>query len=202
MKTVILFRNKANGEGIFTFYSENAKEILTDFKAAKLVASSRQKEGKTKDAGSLKRRNPLSFLFKRQQEPLVVSLDQKKANTGGTERGDEKKQRGRRKVMEKSVSMMDSFHGSEERTREKPNSKRLSMIEADSRTDRGGRGHKSSSLSRPRANQAAAMDQAYFRSEPILPPPFISLYPTAVTSGGVGTPPPLLPSPRPQTMAG
>ena len=193
MKTVILFRNKANGEGIFTFYSENAKEILTDFKAAKLVASSRQKEGKTKDAGSLKRRNPLSFLFKRQQEPSGISLDQTKANAGGAGRGDEKKQRGRRKVMEKSVSMMDNFHGAEERTREKPTSKRLSMIEAESRTERGGRGHKSSSLSRPRSNQAAAIDQAYFRSDPGLPPPFICLYPPAVTSGGVGTPPPLLP---------
>ena len=77
------------------------------------------------------------------------------------------------KVLEKSVSMMENFQGGEEVfqkpfflnlflnqvffsfvisqnqvVREKPASKRLSMIECESRGSRGGRMHKSSSLSR------------------------------------------------------
>ena len=55
-------RNKSNGEGIFTFYSEHAKEILTDFKEAKAALKN---GGKVKEqSSSLRRRNPLSFLFR------------------------------------------------------------------------------------------------------------------------------------------
>ena len=61
-KTKVVCRNKSNGEGIFTFYSEHAKEILTDFKEAKAALKA---GGKLKEqSSSLRRRNPLSFLFR------------------------------------------------------------------------------------------------------------------------------------------
>ena len=55
-KTKVVCRNKSNGEGIFTFYSEHAKEILTDFKEAKatLKNGSKVKE----QSRSLRWRNP------------------------------------------------------------------------------------------------------------------------------------------------
>ena len=55
-KTKVVCRNKSNGEGIFTFYSEHAKEILTDFKEAKatLKNGSKVKE----QSSSLRWRNP------------------------------------------------------------------------------------------------------------------------------------------------
>ena len=64
-------RNKSNGEGIFTFYSEHAKEILTDFKEAKAALKN---GGKAKEqSSSLRRRNPLSFLFR-----FRKNMDEKK----------------------------------------------------------------------------------------------------------------------------
>lgn len=188
-------RNKSNGEGIFTFYSENAKEILTDFQAAKLAASSR---GKTKESSSLRRRNPLSFLFKSRQDSSPTPSDkQGKSDGGGADRGDEKKRRGRRKVLEKSVSMMENFNSVEEMCREKPVSKRLSMIESESRMTRGGKLPKSSSLSRPRQAPSLSGDQAYFRFVLRSLPSSPSLSPNSCDEwGGRDTPsPPPFPSP-------
>ena len=63
-------------------------------------------------------------------------------------------------MLEKSVSMMETFSEPKD---QKPTSKRLSMIESESRASRGGRMHKSSSLSRSRPAPASSMDPAYFR---------------------------------------
>ena len=61
-ETKVVCRNKSNGEGIFTFYSEHAKEILTDFKEAKatLKNGSKVKE----QSSSLRWRNPSKQIHK------------------------------------------------------------------------------------------------------------------------------------------
>ena len=129
-------RNKSNGEGIFTFYSEHAKEILTDFKEAKAALKA---GGKLKEqSSSLRRRNPLSFLFRfrnwreirtlrnermknhlswvfrRQasasgQDPTSTSGDKTNGGLVGQKESDEKKRRGRRKVRSREPSMRRDF---------------------------------------------------------------------------------------------
>ena len=98
------FRNKSNGEGIFTFYSECAQNILKDIKYAKSPKkknlSGETGAGSKETAGGSLLRNPLTYLFKRES-----------SGAGRTE--NKRQEKGRRKVLEKSVSMMEEFNRQE-----------------------------------------------------------------------------------------
>ena len=102
------FRNKSNGEGIFTFYSEDAKVILRDFKNANFPKCKSSDipcddDIKEKDSSIHKtRKNPLSFLFKRETSQVTTVTKSNNCKTS-------KQEKGRRKVMEKSASMMERF---------------------------------------------------------------------------------------------
>jgi len=120
---IITHRTNVTGEGIFTFYSEDAKRILSKYEELCCRGSiegedswrcSTSKDGslsKTKknsrDAENiLSKKNPLSFLFKREssfstidKENSFPSLDTKTLSNSRTS----KQERGRRKVMEKGV---------------------------------------------------------------------------------------------------
>ena len=99
------FRNKSNGEGIFTFYSEDAKAILRDFKNANFHKSSdipSEESIKGKDSSNKTRKNPLSFLFKRESSQVTEVTKSNNCKTS-------KQEKGRRKVLEKSASMMENF---------------------------------------------------------------------------------------------
>ena len=145
------FRNKSNGEGIFTFYSENAQEILKDIKYAK----SPKKKSLSNDAGSNAKeasgggsiilKNPLTYLFKR--ESSQTSKD-KTENIA-------KQEKGRRKVLEKSVSMMEEFNRQEKTSRQQ---KKELLRELKS----GQATAKSSSLTRTRT-QPSHLDTSYYR---------------------------------------
>ena len=144
------FRNKSNGEGIFTFYSENAQEILKDIKYAK----SPKKKSLSNDAGSNAKeasgggsilKNPLTYLFKR--ESSQTSKD-KTENIS-------KQEKGRRKVLEKSVSMMEEFNRQEKISRQQ---KKELLRELKS----GQATAKSSSLTRTRT-QPSHLDTSYYR---------------------------------------
>ena len=145
------FRNKSNGEGIFTFYSENAQEILKDIKYAKSPkkkslsndAGSNAKEASS--GGSIILKNPLTYLFKR--ESSQTSKD-KTENIA-------KQEKGRRKVLEKSVSMMEEFNRQEKISRQQ---KKELLRELKS----GQATAKSSSLTRTRT-QPSHLDTSYYR---------------------------------------
>ena len=148
------FRNKSNGEGIFTFYSENAQEILKDIKYAK----SPKKKSLSNDAGSNAKeassggsilKNPLTYLFKR--ESSQTSKD-KTENIS-------KQEKGRRKVLEKSVSMMEEFNRQEKISRHQKK-ELVRELRAGQATA------KSSSLTRTRT-QPSNLDTSYYRSSHI-----------------------------------
>ena len=148
------FRNKSNGEGIFTFYSENAQEILKDIKYAK----SPKKKSLSNDAGSNAKeassggsilKNPLTYLFKR--ESSQTSKD-KTENIA-------KQEKGRRKVLEKSVSMMEEFNRQEKISRHQKK-ELVRELRAGQATA------KSSSLTRTRT-QPSHLDTSYYRSSQI-----------------------------------
>ena len=149
------FRNKSNGEGIFTFYSENAQEILKDIKYAKSPkkkslsndAGSNAKEASS--GGSIILKNPLTYLFKR--ESSQTSKD-KTENIA-------KQEKGRRKVLEKSVSMMEEFNRQEKISRQQ---KKELLRELKS----GQATAKSSSLTRTRT-QPSHLDTSYYRCDNI-----------------------------------
>ena len=155
------FRNKSNGEGIFTFYSENAQEILKDIKYAK----SPKKKSLSNDAGSNAKeasgggsilKNPLTYLFKR--ESSQTSKD-KTENIS-------KQEKGRRKVLEKSVSMMEEFNRQEKISRHQ----KKELV----RELRAGQASaKSSSLTRTRT-QSSHLDTSYYRSSQINSVPIFS----------------------------
>ena len=149
------FRNKSNGEGIFTFYSENAQDILKDIKYAK----SPKKKSLLNDAGSSAKeassgssilKNPLTYLFKR--ESSQTSKDKTENSS--------KQEKGRRKVLEKSVSMMEEFSRQEKISRQQKKEllKELKCGQVP--------GAKSSSLTRTRT-QPSGLETSYYRSRQI-----------------------------------
>lgn len=87
-------RSKSIGQGVFTFYSEDAKNIHLN-----IHSSIKLNSDKKKQTGTRAKLNPLSFLFKNGDG------GGKNVSPAKTEKQD----RGRRKVLEKSKSMMDRF---------------------------------------------------------------------------------------------
>ena len=160
----IISRNKSNGEGIFTFYSEEAPDILKDVKYSK---SPKRKSLAAeavggRETGNRLLKNPLTYLFKRDSSLAV------------RERGEtvSKQEKGRRKVLEKSVSMMEDFGGTEKITRQ--NKKEL-IKELKSSSLMA----KSSSLTRTKS-RPSELDNCYYScdefrsSDTPSPPPFPS----------------------------
>ena len=174
------FRNKSNGEGIFTFYSENAQNILKDVKCAK----SPKKKTVSGDGGSSKEssllRNPLTYLFKRET-----------LQSGKTDKGENssKQEKGRRKVLEKSVSMMEEFGRQEKISRQQK--KELIKELKSSKL-----GTKSSSLTRTRTQPNMSprhLDTSYYSCDEMRatpsPPPYPSQHQAPTSHPTLPTPP-------------
>ena len=118
MLTQFICRNKSNGEGIFTFYSEEAQDILKDIKYASKSPKRRSLAGEERETSGSNSilKNPLTYLFKRE------------GGQPARDRGEPvtKQEKGRRKVLEKSVSMMEEFGRAEKMTRQ--NKKELEQV--------------------------------------------------------------------------
>ena len=150
------FRNKSNGEGIFTFFSENALNILKDIKYAKSPKKKKASGDVAKESSLL--RNPLTYLFKRET-----------LQSGKSDKCERKQEKGRRKVLEKSVSMMEEFNRQEKISRQH---KKEVLRELKS----GQASAKSSSLTRTRT-QPSHLDTSYYRSGHINSSLFAALIP-------------------------
>ena len=164
MLTQFICRNKSNGEGIFTFYSDEAQDILKDIKYASKSPKRRSLAGEERETSGSNSilKNPLTYLFKREGGQPV------------RDRGEPvtKQEKGRRKVLEKSVSMMEEFGGTEKITRQ--NRKELLKELKSSKL-----GVKSSSLTRTKT-KPSVQDTSYYSCDEVRasdtpsPPPYPS----------------------------
>lgn len=151
---IITHRNKSNGEGIFTFYSEDAKAILRDFKNANFLKNKSsdipcEDSIKGKDSGNKTRKNPLSFLFKRDSSQVTQVTKSNNCKTS-------KQEKGRRKVLEKSASMMENF-----RYDNKNKIPQIPAMESIKEKRKEKRATKSSSLTRQK-QEDTNMEKSYY----------------------------------------